>query len=301
MIKYGNLTGSGFIRGVNPNYFKYAGIAPFKGALLGEGDKDKIVVSTAALKLFEIDPKKYDTIIGQKLGFKVQVQGRTPEEITEVPLNKDYEVMGVVEDDSAIYAYIYVNELSSKFAITEYERARVKVENSSFLDITTTEVVKQGFIVTALSKTVDQANKIFSGIQIMLATFGGIALIVSAIGMFNTMTVTLLERTNEIGIMRTIGGSPMNIRVMFLSESVLMGFLGGLTGIAIGVLGGLSINFALNQVALRMGGQAISLFRFPIPFLTFIAIFGAVMGFVTGIFPATRAASLNPLDAIRYR
>ena len=72
----------------------------------------------------------------------------------------------------------------------------------------------KGFTVTALSKTVEQANKIFQGIQAVLAIFGGIALTVSAIGMFNTMTVTLLERTKEIGIMRTLGASPNDVKYL---------------------------------------------------------------------------------------
>ena len=133
----------------------------------------------------------------------------------------------------------------------------------------------------------------------MLALFGGIALVVSAIGMFNTMTVTLLERTKEIGIMRTIGGSPLKIKVMFLTESVLMGTLGGFVGIGIGVGGGLAINFLLSMLATKMGGQAMALFRFPLAFLLFIAVFSMIMGYLTGLFPSKRAGSLNPLDAIR--
>jgi putative ABC transport system permease protein len=216
-------------------------------------------------------------------------------------LNREYEISGILEDTASIYAYITMTELSSKFAINSFESARVKVDTNAFLNAAEAEVLSKGFTVTALSKTVEQANKIFSGIQLVLAIFGGIALVVSAIGMFNTMTVTLMERTNEIGIMRTIGASPNVIKVMFLSESMVMGFLGGVVGIAIGVFGGLGMNFALNTVATRMGGTAISLFRFPIPFLLAIAAFGAVMGFLTGVFPARRAASLSPLDAIRYK
>lgn len=299
LIKFGDLTGSGFVRGVNPNYFKYAGVVALKGSLIGEADKDKVVLSTAALKLFEL--AKPEDIIGKYVAFRVQIPGAKPEEVVEVPMEKNYQVIGVVEDDASIYAYIYNSELVSRFVISEYERARVKVDMSQSLDAVTKAITDKGFTVTALSKTVDQANKIFSGIQIMLAVFGGIALAVSAIGMFNTMTVTLLERTNEIGIMRTIGGSPTNIKVMFLSESIAMGFLGGLMGIAIGVFGGLTLNFILNSIAIRMGGQAIKLFSYPTPFLIFIAIFGAVMGFLTGLFPANRASSLNPLDAIRYK
>jgi ABC-type antimicrobial peptide transport system permease subunit len=113
------------------------------------------------------------------------------------------------------------------------------------------------------------------------------------------MTVTLLERTKEIGIMRTIGGSPLKIKIMFLTESIIMGTLGGFVGIAIGVGGGLTINFLLSMVATRMGGVPMALFRFPIWFLLFIACFSVLMGYLTGLFPSKRAGSLNPLDAIR--
>lgn len=298
LVKFGDLTGNIFLKGVNPNYFKYAGVMPLEGKLFEDNQTEKVALSTAALKLFELEPGE---IIGKRVNFKVFVQGDKPEDVTEVPLGREYEVAGIIEDESSIYAYININELSAKFAIPAYESARVKIDSNEFLNVAEAEIIQKGFVVTALSKTVEQANKIFSGIQIILAIFGGIALVVSAIGMFNTMTVTLMERTNEIGIMRTIGGSPTNIKVMFLSESIVMGFLGGLVGITIGVLGGLSINFLLNSIATRMGGTAITLFRFPIVFLSFIALFGAVMGFLTGVFPARRAASLSPLDAIRYK
>ncbi len=154
--------------------------------------------------------------------------------------------------------------------------------------------------MTALSKTVEQASKIFQGIQATLAVFGGIALVVSAIGMFNTMTVTLLERTKEIGIMRTIGASPKDIKWLFVSESIVVGFLGGLSGIAMGVTLGFVVNIMLNIAASQFGGQSVSLFSFPLGFLLFIAIFSAAVGYLTGIFPARRASQLNPLDAIRY-
>jgi putative ABC transport system permease protein len=79
-----------------------------------------------------------------------------------------------------------------------------------------------------------------------------------------------------------------------------MGFLGGVMGILIGVGGGEGVNFLLNMVAERMGGQSTTLFEFPIIFLIGIAVFSAIMGLATGFFPARRASKLNPLDAIRY-
>jgi putative ABC transport system permease protein len=118
--------------------------------------------------------------------------------------------------------------------------------------------------------------------------------------MFNTMTVTLLERTKEIGIMRTIGASPTDIKFLFVSESIIVGFLGGVSGIVIGVGIGFIVNVTLNAVATQFGGKAVALFAFPMWFLLFIAAFSAAVGYLTGIFPARRASLLNPLDAMRF-
>ncbi len=296
-VTFGDLSGSIMVNGVESKYFGYAGIVASHGELFSKTQKDSIVLSSAVVKLFELEP---EGVMGRKINFKVFLPIEGSDEVQEVPLNKEYEVIGIIEDEASIFAYIPLSELSAQFVVPTYERARVKVSDREFLDIVEAEMIDRGFAVTSLSKTVDQANKIFGGIQVMLAVFGGIALMVSAIGMFNTMTVTLLERTKEIGIMRTIGGSPLNIKIMFLTESVLMGFLGGMTGILMGVGGGLTVNFLLNQVAIKMGGVPMALFKFPLDFLLFIAGFSAIMGYVTGLFPSNRAGSLNPLDAIRY-
>ncbi len=295
-LTYGDLTGSVMLRGVRPSYFGYAGIRIWKGDFFEEEERNKVVLSSAIMKLFEMEP---DEILGKRINLKAIVpnnDGTT----REVPLNKEYYVEGVIEDETSLYAFIPLDDLSSQFVIPYYERTRVKVEASEYLDPTEEEFLNRGFLVNSLSKTVEQANKIFSGVQIALAVFGGIALIVSAIGMFNTMTVTLLERTKEIGIMRTIGASNMTIMILFLSEALLMGFFGGLSGVAMGVVGGTAANFTLSFIASRMGGQAIDLFAFPIFFLVFMVVFSAFLGILTGFFPSKRASSLNPLEAIRY-
>ena len=138
-------------------------------------------------------------------------------------------------------------ELRNYVGIEEFERIQVRVDTNQNLPIVEKQLIEEGYRVTALSKTVEQASKIFQGIQAILAAFGGIALLVSAIGMFNTMTVTLLERTKEIGIMRTIGASPTDIKFLFVSESIIVGFLGGVSGIVIGV----GIGFIINVLGLK--------------------------------------------------
>jgi len=302
LITYKGLTGNIFIQGAEPAYLRYAGITPSAGEAFEEGDLfdgNSVMLSPAVLKLFAIeDPESF---IGQEVTFRLLIPADDgTDEISEIFIDKKFRVRGVTKEEGVLNVLMMLPELRNYVGIEEYDRAQVKVVSNEFLTATEEGLIEAGYRVTALSKTVEQASKIFQGIQAVLATFGGIALVVSAIGMFNTMTVTLLERTKEIGIMRTIGASPKDIKSLFVSESIVVGFLGGLTGILMGVTFGIVVNILLNIVAGQFGGQAVTLFSFPLEFLLFITAFSAIVGYLTGIFPARRASQLNPLDAIRY-
>jgi putative ABC transport system permease protein len=302
-VTYEGLTGNAFLQGMKPSYFLYTGTKAEEGELFkeetAEEDKSAVLISSAMLKLFGVE--KASEVIGHKLTFRVQVPQEGSDQVSEVSIAKEYKIKGVTSDQGSLVAMIPFDEFSSHFKAPYYERLQVRVIDSKSLTPMQDEIVKKGFTVTALSKTVEQANKIFQGIQVVLAVFGGIALTVSAIGMFNTMTVTLLERTSEIGIMRTIGASSFDIVILFVAEATIVGFLGGIVGIMIGGGIGLIANTMLGVAASKFGGEAVSLFKYPAAFLIFIQTFSAVVGLMTGLFPARRAAKINPLDAIRYK
>jgi putative ABC transport system permease protein len=302
LITYKGLTGNVFIQGAEPAYLRYAGITASAGAVFEEEDLqngNEVMLSPAVLKLFGIED--INSFIGQEVNFRLLIPAEDGSDaINEIVIEKKYRVKGITKEEGVLNALMMLPELRNYVGIEEYDRAQVRVESSEFLDTVEGALIEEGYRVTALSKTVEQASQIFQGIQIVLATFGSIALIVSAIGMFNTMTVTLLERTKEIGIMRTIGASPRDIKLLFVSESIVVGFLGGVSGIVMGVVLGFVVNIMLNLAASQFGGQSVALFSFPIWFLVFIAIFSGTVGYLTGIFPARRASLLNPLDAIRY-
>ena len=302
LVTYKGLTGNVFLQGAEPPYLRYAGVTASAGTVFTDedaGDLNSVMLSPAVLQLFGIDEP--ETFVGETVTFRILVPANDgTDDINEIYIDKDYTVRGITKEEGVLNALMMMPELRNYVGIEEYERAQVRVSTNEFLESVEAELIEDGYRVTALSKTVEQASQIFKGIQATLAVFGGIALVVSAIGMFNTMTVTLLERTKEIGIMRTIGASPSDIKWLFVSESIIVGFLGGLSGIIMGVIFGVTINILLNFVASQFGGQSVQLFSFPLTFLTFIALFSAGVGYLTGIFPARRAASLNPLDAIRY-
>lgn len=302
LITFKGLTGNVFVQGVEPPYLRYAGITATAGSVFTDvdaADTNSIMISPAVLKLFGVD--EVDSFIGQKVSIRLLVPDQDGTgDINEVNIDKEYTVRGITKEEGVLNALMMLPELRNYVGIEEFERVQVRVNSNENLPIVESRLIELGYRVTALSKTVEQASKIFQGIQVVLATFGGIALLVSAIGMFNTMTVTLLERTKEIGIMRTLGASPNDVKYLFVSESVVVGFMGGVTGVAMGVTLGLAVNLFLNILASQFGGKAVGLFSFPIGFLLFITSFSAAVGYLTGIFPARRASSLNPLDAIRY-
>ncbi len=302
LVTYKGLTGNVFIQGAEPAYIRYGGITASAGEVFVDEDisnGNEVMLSPAVLKLFGIED--VESFVGQEVTFRLLVPAEDgTENITEINIEKKFRVKGITKEEGVLNALMMLPELRNYVGIEEYDRAQVRVEASEFLDVTEAKLIEEGYRVTALSKTVEQASKIFQGVQAVLATFGGIALLVSAIGMFNTMTVTLLERTKEIGIMRTIGASPRDIKLLFVSESIIVGFLGGISGIIMGVALGFVVNITLNVAASQFGGKSVALFSFPIPFLLFIATFSAAVGYLTGIFPARRASLLNPLDAIRY-
>jgi len=304
LVTYKGLTGNVFVQGVEPPYLRYAGVTASAGEVFEEediADTSSIMLSPATLKLFGIADEEVEAFIGERVSLRLLVPAEDgSDDVNEIIIDKEYTVRGITKEEGVLNAMMMLPELRNYVGIEEYERIQVRVDTNENLPIVEAELIELGYRVTALSKTVEQASKIFQGIQAVLATFGGIALLVSAIGMFNTMTVTLLERTKEIGIMRTIGASPNDVKYLFVSESVVVGFMGGISGIVMGVSLGLAINLFLNILASQFGGQAVGLFAFPLDFLTFIALFSAGVGYLTGIFPARRASTLNPLDAIRY-
>ena len=298
-VSLNNLNANVTLKGVSPSYFSYAGITPEEGKLFKEGEK-KILVSKAIPKLFNIQESK--DIIGRQLKLQFstsQIEENNLETTKEV--SENYTISGVVAGSQSVFIYFPLSDLNKLSKIEQYSEAKVKVKQSQDLETIRTQIISQGFQVSSLTDTIDQAKKIFDWVRIGLGFVGAISLFVAAVGMLNTMVVTLLERTQEIGIMRAIGASRRNIKYLFILEATIMGFLGGLSGIVIGFLGGTIFNWFLNIIAAGFGGKAVQIFSYPIWFMATIIIVSTILGFVSGFFPARKAAKLDPLDALRYK
>jgi len=296
----GEFTSDSMLYAVDSEYFRLGGVSADSGIVFENSNNRYIVISSATAKLLNLEEEK---ILGKQIAITLFISNQTEEEVENIDIIEVpelYTISGIIKDDTISFAYAPLDTLSIA-DINSFDLLKVKVANKDVSESIRDQIINGGFIVSSLSDIINQANRIFRIIQIVLGIFGLIALIVSAIGMFNTMTIALLERINEIGIMRSVGVTKNDIRKLFLIESMIMGFLGGIGGVILGFLAGEIANAGVNILAQRFGGIALDLFYQPPWFVLVIIVFSTFIGFLTGIFPSRRAANMDPLEALRYK
>jgi putative ABC transport system permease protein len=139
---------------------------------------------------------------------------------------------------------------------------------------------------------IDQQSELLSTITLVLSLIAGISLVVGSIGLMNIMLVGVSERTPEIGLRRAMGARRGDVLGQFLTEAILLSLLGGLIGFALGVLGAQGI----GQLAENLKGMVQVT-----PNIVVIALgVSIVVGVVSGLYPAWRAALLQPTQALRH-
>ncbi|MDD6186973.1 MAG: ABC transporter permease [Oscillospiraceae bacterium] len=215
--------------------------------------------------------------------------------------SKGYEtVYGMIMDIEDVIAiekeYNKLNNIKTdKNKERTYTDAIVKVNDMKNVEDVERAIKAMGFETYSMSSTRDELKKETRIIEMILGGLGGIAMLVSAISIANTMTMAIYERTKEIGVMKVLGCELRDIKNMFLSEAAFIGFLGGATGLAIS----LAISKLLNTIAgSMMGGTKMSVIP---PWLAIFSLcFATLVGIISGYIPAVRAVKITALSAIRH-
>ncbi len=154
----------------------------------------------------------------------------------------------------------------------------------------------ENFQVYTSAQLLEQITGILGVVRSVLVGIAMIALVVGAVGIMNTMYMSVLERTKEIGIMKSIGATNKAILSIFLIESAAFGAVGGVIGTAFGV--GISLFVGWIVEFLDLGIPFI--IKIKPELIVFAVVFSAVVGMISGFFPARNAAKMNPVDALRY-
>lgn len=167
----------------------------------------------------------------------------------------------------------------------------------------TEELKKEGYNVYSVTEQIDEVNVVFAVIKTGLVIIGTIALLIASIGIFNTMSMAVTERTQDIGIMKAIGGHPKMIRSIFLMESGCIGLIGALAGVLAAYAVSIGINFILplvmKQVFEETPEAAIQLSFIP-PYLAVACVILSIgIAMISGWKPANKATRIDVLRALR--
>lgn len=181
-----------------------------------------------------------------------------------------------------------------------YQALIVRVKEPQYTQDVEDAIRGKGLSAFSASDALQGAKRAFIILDIVLSLIGSIALVVSSLGIMNTMVMSILERTREIGIMKAIGGSNGDVRHIFLVEASAIGLCGGVAGIVLGWAVGRAINFGANVYIQRQGGTPANLFSLPIWLIAGAIGFSIAVSLAAGLYPAARAARLDPIQALRH-
>jgi putative ABC transport system permease protein len=298
---YGNEKFSVMIRGIDPNKWRrMINLEVEEGRDFLPNERRVVILGSRIAK----------EMFSQKILVDSQITvGGVPFRVIGI-LKESGAQMGLL--DNTIFMNIKdAREIIPNIEKDKYSLINVKIEDASSIDDIILKIDealmtkrketpdKKTYTIISAKQIAQTVNMIISSMNLFLGGIAGVSLIVGAVGISNTMFTSVMERTRQIGTLKALGAKNSEIMKMFLFESALIGFFGGLMGISIGFI----TTGLLNEFSFRIfsaPGMNISS-AIITPQLIFIGLFFAtVIGALSGLIPAKRAAELEPVEALRY-
>lgn len=182
-----------------------------------------------------------------------------------------------------------------------YDSAVVRVTDPVQLTSVRQKIGELGFGSFSIVDQIDQIRTVFLIIDSVLGLLGGISLLVASFGIANTMIMSILERTREIGIMKAIGAEDREIKLIFFVEAAVIGVVGGVIGVLLAWgIDGIANRLAYRFILKPQGASFIDFFDLPL-YLSFGAVaFALVISIIAALYPASRAARIDPVRALRH-
>jgi len=183
---------------------------------------------------------------------------------------------------------------------TTYASLSVRAKSPSQVEAIETSIKKMGFNAFSLLDASKSLRTFFTVFDSLLGIFGCLALAVATLGIVNTLVMAILERRREIGVLKALGAADSDVQQLFFLEAGVMGFFGGVFGVLFGWLLGRAVTFGTNAYLARQNLNPIELSSVPWWLVVSALVFGILVSLAAGLYPASRAAKLNPVDALRY-
>ncbi len=234
---------------------------------------------------------------------------------------KSFKVVGIIEEsggmsstDSAVFM---TNSMAWSIledsTIDQYNSIQVQISDEDKVNETATAIESKllilrhvtsdtkDFTITSMQTIQETISSITNTLEVFLVGIAAISLLVGAIGIANTMFMSVLERTKQIGVLKSLGATNFEIAQMFVAESSMLGLIGGLLGLFLGFIASGVVSEAgsgmMSMGAMRVSGSITSITP---DLIIFSLLFSVIIGALSGFLPARRAAKLQPVEALRY-
>ncbi|MEK7626293.1 MAG: ABC transporter permease [Patescibacteria group bacterium] len=293
-VSYNKSDTDAVVYGVDKNYEDLSSLNLSTGRLITNTDTFSIVVNSSLLRTVGITDNK--SALNKKLDIKIPLSAKDPS-LKEI--NQQFTIVGVIDSGSGGEIFMPAGVIEGA-GVKYYSQVKIVADDTSSVVNLRKQIESLGYQTSSPIDTLAQINQIFKFFTIVLAGFGAIGMIVSVLGMFNTLTISLLERTKEIGLMMALGGRNNDMSKLFIFEAILLSIVGAVIGIIFAMLSGEIVNFAMNTSARTRGvTQNFDLFSTPLWLMGAMILFMVVVGILVAFFPSRRAAKINPIDALR--
>ncbi|RXA17400.1 ABC transporter permease [Methanosarcina sp. MSH10X1] len=285
------------ITGVDPQVWKYmTTLETQSGRLLEPADKYVAVIGS------DVASGIYDQDIGINQVIKIK--------------GKSVRVVGILTEEGGFgdsSVYIPIDGAVSLIEDAEegvFDTIMVKAQSEDLVDTVMEDITDKlmisrhivreddmDFSVTASKSMAESVTEMTSSMTLFLGAIAAVSLIVGAVGIANTMFTSVLEKTKEIGTMKAIGARNRDILMIFIFNSAMVGFVGGIFGVMLGAF--ISTLFPMLGMTMMRSEGDTGIFLSP-RLMLFGLVLAVVIGVVSGAIPAYRASKLKPVDALRY-
>ncbi|HAF23716.1 MAG TPA: hypothetical protein DCK93_12555, partial [Blastocatellia bacterium] len=182
-----------------------------------------------------------------------------------------------------------------------YDSAVVRVSNPVVLTEVRKRLTELGFGSFSIVDQLEQFRTVFLIIDSVLGLLGGISLLVASFGIANTMIMSILERTREIGIMKAIGAEDREIKLIFFVEAAVLGVCGGVVGVIVAWgIEGIANRLAYRFILKPQGASFVDFFSLPLWLPLGAIVFALIISILAALYPAARAARIDPVRALRH-
>lgn len=318
----GDYLGYGEVIGIDPRLLPYMGLTAEQGEpMIGLEEGQVIVGANVGQNFYDPDnTEEYEPILVDLMATPPELRmynytsGAT-REIDLVPSAilattggyTDYVMYMSIEEVKTWNEWITGQPFDPKTFV--YDQITVFATSRETAGEVSEAIRKMGFGAGGMGDYLEQLNNFFVTMRLMLGAVGGVALLVAAFGVANTMMMAILERTKEIGIMKAIGANNETILTLFLLEAGLVGFVGGLVGVLLSKVLQNLINTGIQNMPQGEGGINFlpidpstiggNLIVIPQELIVFALVLATSVGVVAGLYPAWRAANMPPVLALK--